>query len=58
MRSISESANSMMKRKMPAKIRKRFSHRKMTEESLKTNMHNLRHTDTDIIKDYRELSLK
>ncbi|MHB8395608.1 MAG: transposase [Thermoplasmataceae archaeon] len=51
MRSISESVNSMMKRKR-------------TEESLKINTHNLRqycylrHTDPDMIRDYRELYLK
>ena len=64
MRSISESVNSMMKRKMPAKIRKKLPQRKKTEESLKINMHNLRqysylrHTNPEIIKDYRELYLK
>ena len=64
MRSISESVNSMMKRKMPAKVRKKLPLRKNTEEMLKINMHNLRqysylrHTDPDMIKDYRELCLK
>ena len=58
MRSISESVNSMMKRKMPAKVRKK------TEEKLKINMHNLRqysslkHTDPEMIKDCKELYLK
>ena len=53
-----------MKRKMPVKIRKKLSLRKNTEEMLKINMHNLRqysyprHTDPDMIKDYRELCLK
>ena len=36
MRSISESVNSMMKRKMPAKIRKKLPERKKTEEILKS----------------------
>ncbi len=64
MRSISESVNSMMKRKMPTKIRKKLPQRKKTEESLKINMHNLRqynylrHTNPQMIKDYRELDLK
>jgi transposase len=63
-RSISESVNSMMKRKMPTKIRKKLPQRKKTEESLKINMHNLRqysyliHTNPDMIRDYRELPLK
>ena len=64
MRSISESVNSMMKRKMPSKIRKKLPQRKKTEESLKINMHNmrqysyLRRTNPGMIKDYRELYLK
>ena len=64
MRSISEAVNSMMKRKMPAKIRKRLPQRKETEETLKINMHNLsqysylRRTNPELIKDYRELYLK
>jgi len=64
MRSISESINSMMKRKMPVKIRKKLSQRKKTEETLKINMHNLRqysylrHTNPEMIRDYRELYLK
>ena len=64
MRSISESVNSMMKRKMPAKMRKKLPQRKKTEESLKIYMHNLRqynylrHTNPEMIKDYRELYLK
>ena len=64
MRSISESVNSMMKRKMPVKVRKKLPLRKKTEEMLKINMHNfrqyryLRHTDPEMIKDYRELYLK
>lgn len=64
MRSISESVNSMMKRKMSVKIRKKLSQRKKTEEPLKINMHNLgqysylRHTNPEMIKDYRELCLK
>jgi len=59
MRSISESVNSMMKRKMPVKIRKKLSQRKKTEETLKINMHNLRQysylrrTNPEMIKDYR-----
>ncbi|MHB1470174.1 MAG: transposase [Thermoplasmataceae archaeon] len=57
-RSISESVNSMMKRKMPARIRKKLPQRKTTEKSLKNNMHNLRqynylwHTNQVTIKDY------
>ena len=64
MRSISESVNSMMKRKMPVKVRKKLPLRKNTEEILKINMHNLRqysylrHTDPEMIKDYRKLYLK
>ncbi len=64
MRSISESVNSMMKRKMPVNVRKKLPLRKRTEEILKINMHNLRqysylmHTDPEMIKDYRELYLK
>jgi transposase len=64
MRSISESVNSMMKRKMTVKIRKKLPLRKNTEESLKINMHNLRqysylrHTNPDVIKDYRGLYLE
>ena len=59
MRSISESVNSMMKRKMPVKIRKKLPQRKKTEETLKINMHNLRQysylrrTNPEMIKDYR-----
>ena len=59
MRSISESVNSMMKRKMPVKIRKKLSQRKKMEETLKINMHNLRQysylrrTNSEMIKDYR-----
>ena len=57
MRSISESVNSMMKRK-------KLPLRKKTEEILKINVHNLRqysylrHTDQEMIKDYRGLYLK
>lgn len=58
MRSISESVNSMIKRKMPTKIRKRLSQGKTTEEILKINMHNLRHTNPEMIRDYRELGSK
>ena len=61
MRSISESVNSMIKRKMPVKIRKKLPQRKQTEETLKINMHNLRQynylkrTNPEMIKDYRGL---
>ena len=54
----------MMKRKMPVKVRKKLPLRKNTGETLKINMHNLRqysylrHTDQNMIKDYRELHLK
>ena len=64
MRSISESVNSMMKRKMPVKVREKLPLREKTEEILKINMQNLRqysylmHTDPEMIKDYRELYLK
>ncbi len=57
MRSISESVNSMLKRKMSFKIRKRLLHRKRTEEYLKINTHNLRqfnylkHTNPQLLKD-------
>ncbi len=59
MRSISECVNSMIKRKMPVKIRKKIPPRKKTEKTLKINIHNLRqykylrHTKPDLIKDYR-----
>ncbi|MCL4336080.1 MAG: hypothetical protein M1344_02475 [Candidatus Thermoplasmatota archaeon] len=61
MRSISECVNSMMKRKMPTKIRKKLPQRKKTEETLKINMHNLRqynylaHTNPEMVMDYREI---
>ncbi|MFG1518989.1 MAG: hypothetical protein AAE977_00735 [Thermoplasmataceae archaeon] len=42
MRSISESINSIMKRKLPLKARKKLSQRKKAEKSMKINMHNLR----------------
>jgi len=41
-RSISETGNSMLKRREPTKIRKKLSQRKATEETLKFNIHNLR----------------
>ena len=41
-RSISETVNSMMKRREPIPIRKRISWRKDVEEFLKVNVHNLR----------------
>ena len=41
-RSVSETGNSMLKRREPTKIRKRISERKDTEESLKFNVHNIR----------------
>jgi len=41
-RSISESINSMLKRREPIPIRKRLSWRKNVEEYLKMNIHNLR----------------
>ena len=41
-RSISETINSMMKRREPVPIRKRISWRKDIEEFLKVNVHNLR----------------
>ena len=64
MRSISECVNSMMKRKMPVKIRKKLPLRKRTEETLKINMHNLRqynylkHTNPGLIREYREIPAK
>ncbi len=64
MRSISECVNSMLKRKMPTKIRKKLSQRKNTEEALKINVHNLRQysylkrTKPDLIKDYRDIPAK
>ena len=64
MRSISECVNSMMKRKMPVRIRKKLSQRKKTEETLKINIHNLRqynylkHMNPGFIRDYRDLSRK
>ena len=41
-RSISETGNSMLKRREPTKIRKKLSERKDTEEILKFNVHNIR----------------
>lgn len=41
-RSISETGNSMDKKRSPNKIRKRLSGRKGTEEALKINIHNVR----------------
>ena len=41
-RSISETGNSMLKRREPTKIRKKLSERKCMEESLKFNIHNIR----------------
>lgn len=41
-RSISETGNSMVKRREPTKIRKKLSERKGTEEALKFNIHNVR----------------
>lgn len=41
-RSISETGNSMIKRRQSTKIRKRLSRRKGTEEALKFNIHNIR----------------
>jgi len=41
-RSISETGNSMLKRREPTKIRKKLSERKGIEESLKFNVHNIR----------------
>jgi transposase len=42
MRSISETANSMDKARFPARIRKRLSWRKRTEEFLRKDVHNVR----------------
>ncbi len=56
MRSISEFVNSMIKRKMPSKIRKRLPQRKGMEEYLKINANNLRqfnflrHTNPEMLK--------
>ena len=41
-RSISETANSMMKRREPTPLRKRLNERRDTEEFLKGNIHNIR----------------
>jgi transposase len=41
-RSMSETGNSMLKRREPAKIRKRLSDRKGTQEALKFMVHNIR----------------
>jgi hypothetical protein len=63
MRSISDSVNSMMKKKLPVKTRKKLSQRKKVEETLKINTHNprcyiyLKHTDLVILGDYRELQI-
>jgi len=64
MRSISESVNSMLKRKMPFKIRKRLPYRKRTEEYLKVNVHNLRqfnylkHTNPELLKSPQDINFK
>ena len=56
MRSISESVNSMIRRKMPSKIRKRLPRRKRMEEYLKINANNIRqfnylkHTNPELLK--------
>ncbi len=63
-RSISECFNSVLKRKVPAKIRKKLSQRKNTEEFLKVNMHNLRqynylgHTNAEMILDHKKTYIK
>jgi transposase len=41
-RSISESGNSMLKRREPTKIRKKLSQRKGIQEALKFMVHNIR----------------
>lgn len=41
-RSISETGNSMLKRREPTKIRKKLCQRKGTQEALKFNIHNIR----------------
>jgi transposase len=41
-RSVSETGNSMLKRRESTKIRKKLSERKDTEETLKFNVHNIR----------------
>ncbi len=41
-RSISESVNSMLKRRLPTPIKRRLSSRKSTAEALKFNIHNIR----------------
>ena len=41
-RSISETGNSMLKRREPTKIRKKLSRRKGIQEALKFNVHNIR----------------
>lgn len=40
--SISETGNSMLKRREPAKIRKKLSERRGIQEALKFNVHNIR----------------
>ncbi len=64
MRSISECVNSVLKRKMPAKIRKKLPQRKRIEEFLEVNMHNLgkynylRHTKGEMIGDYYKKKIR
>ena len=64
MRTISETANSMIKRNMPFKIRKRLPPRKRIEEYLKVNAHNLRllnylkHTNPEPLKTYEGINSK
>ncbi|EQB67787.1 MAG: hypothetical protein AMDU1_APLC00096G0002 [Thermoplasmatales archaeon A-plasma] len=57
MRSILESVNPMMK-KVPVNVRKKQPFRKNTEEILEIDTHNLGHTGSRMVKDYRELYLK
>ena len=57
MRSILESVNPMMK-KVPVNVRKKQPFRKNTEEILEIDMHNLGHTGSRMVKDYRGLYLK
>lgn len=59
MRSISETANSMDKRRFPSKLRKRLAWRKQAESSLRRDVHNIRqysylsYLEPDLIREMR-----
>lgn len=62
MRSVSETVNSMLKRRLPSKIRERKPERKGAEKYLKVNVHNSRqycyltYINARILKEQKRLS--